>query len=823
MRRALLLLMAIALGVAGCEDGPEQVFEENGVDPDQQNGEGERSPYVTPGTKPIELPECDATQLGEARFCCEQEHEAVVQDMVKKPIIPGESLGGVPIWSADGPPTHADSLVGRPEAGRFCDPTVYSNALTWGPTNEIIAFINTETRIIESIYATDQYLGTLEGTYETRDESGNPTEGSMVAELRQRLVLNGQELDEFASSTDQASKPNSWLNHDNVNEIHRFIRTNYFGDSADDFAADYNCIDDGACNIIYTSQSAGPQDTLVYLTDSGFILYFGPEGHLNLIIVEPVVVNPFTNPQVDLGDGGEDDTIGTLAPTITTDACTLNLAERPTWGWIKSNCIGDQAEEVLKRFTFDVSSQRDAVSVDFNGLSLSFLHVAENDILEDGQKPDDDDILYYSTVTRQISAPVQEFRQLTLANIWKEKLEERIRNSIRLPEKGEEPEPEPEAEGAGGAGGAGGDEPVNEEPTPEPARAHPFLEWELTVPADLSDDPQPMDRILVDGVVWQEQVARELMSLYQTLTPEEQAAVDPKVLEPTWQVEAFVSGVLEQFTHNRTRQNHAYVFFENTDDKNWVIGTLRVMQDGVPYRITAQYSMSYGAVTAMNVGVGGSRIDEIYDAWNAEARPDPADARRTKTPFYSIDLAQLAPNQNPLALGGEGIEFVDFDRHLSIITVKVALPGGDPVEIKVPGSHPDDRGGFSRQLRGARFEFIPAYGVQLNGKETSMLYYVEKVIKESPRREVYEIARVSMGGYKGSLELCPGLEITFGDYLVEEIESWRASAGLQAYRDCEIVFNWSENGNVLDSVVSLANRISFTAYNGRSGAVALWR
>ena len=47
--------------------------------------------------------------------------------------------------------------------------------------------------------------------------------------------------------------------------------------------------------------------------------------------------------------------------------------------------------------------------------------------------------------------------------------------------------------------------------------------------------------------------------------------------------------------------------------------------------------------------------------------------------------------------------------------------------------------------------------------------------------------------------------------------------GDDAYEDCEIVFNYSENGNVLDSVASLNNKISFVTVAGRATTAAIWR
>ena len=72
-------------------------------------------------------------------------------------------------------PQHADDLIGRPEDGKFCDPTVYSNALTWGPLDEVIAFIRA------GLHATDVSI-----------RIGDPAAGDRL--LRQLLQQFGVDL-----------------------------------------------------------------------------------------------------------------------------------------------------------------------------------------------------------------------------------------------------------------------------------------------------------------------------------------------------------------------------------------------------------------------------------------------------------------------------------------------------------------------------------------------------------------------------------------------------------------------------------------------------
>jgi hypothetical protein len=85
------------------------------------------------------------------------------------------------------------------------------------------------------------------------------------------------------------------------------------------------------------------------------------------------------------------------------------------------------------------------------------------------------------------------------------------------------------------------------------------------------------------------------------------------------------------------------------------------------------------------------------------------------------------------------------------------------------------------------------------------------------------IGKISEGGFKHPIELCPGLSISFGDDLRGKVEEFVATKGAAAWQACDIVFNYSANGNVLDEVASLTNQVSFYASNGRAYQANIWR
>jgi hypothetical protein len=838
MQRKLVASALLSAGLfMGCEDGPEQIYSPPSGDPVAQNAGTANNPWTTDGEQGFGSSAGTNDNAGRARFCSERENEILVQDMVRAPIIPDTSVGGIPLRTPEGTPQHADDLVGRPEDGKFCDPTVYSNALTWGPVNEIIAFINTETRLLESIVAYTDYLGTMDTMLPDVDDEGNAIEVPVFFKVGERVKIGEQELDQYTSRSEQGNRPNAWLNYDNINKMYRAVRSTFFSQSVD---PSYDCLATKICNTFYASEQAQEerQTTQLYMIDSGLIVNFSAEGYLQYMIIEPVRVAEFEAAVAFEFDDADGDV---LSPTFISESvpgCSIDMSQTMTWGDFKNACIKD--EGTLDRVGYDVFTQRDAVSVVFNGVDLAFQRkVSETGVLTDGARPDDDDELVSMTFTRTLNAPVKEFVPQDLAWDYRARLLERIRGAVTLPVKdnegpdapgggempGEEGMGGEPGEGMGGApgmgeegmGGAPGEEPV--EPEEPEVPSHPLLSFTFDVPMSLSIEPAPIEQLYWDGPSgqenWNNTVIAQIKAAYNALSPEDRAMVDPKVIEPTWIIEPFVDVVIDHFTYGKVDGPTVYKAFRNTDDRKWVIGYAHFIEDGVPYRLTVQYSLNYGAVTAITIGRGYSELDTLFNTWNEELR-EPLGFQMPKYPYYSADLGRMNPEVNNFALGGNGIEVGEWDRKLNTMKVRLRQPGQVEswTELTVPGDPIEDRNGYLRQIRGERYEWVPANVVRLFGREAGFIAYVEADGL---------IGRIGTGGFKRPMSLCPGLEISYGDDVREMVQAFVDEQGVDAYRECEIVFNYSENGNVLDAVASLTNRVSFVTVNGRAVQVDIWR
>lgn len=764
--RHLTLLVAPALFL-GCEEGPEQLFRPNDGNPPAQNGYVPASPWVQPGQTSFEDRGGGSDSAGRAQFCDQVELDRLIEKMVLEPIVPDVSVAGIPLRAPDGKPLHADSLLGRPEDGKFCDPTgIYLDAFTWGPTQEVIVFFNQETRLVEAIIAYTQYLGTLSGAY--TDAGGNSV--PMVIRPRERVSIGGRELDQYTSRRDQADKPNAWLNHANVTAIYAMIRETFF--EGDPLPAGYDCVEEKDCDLIYTAGSdAAPQDTVIVMRDVGVQLVFSPEGHVSYVWVEPVRGAPFERAgEISFGSNPAEMSFGFQSTEIGT--CNVSLDERLTFAQFKQRCIEADDTRSLSRVSYNVETARDAVQAGFTGMDLGFLReTSTSSVFRDGEAPRDSDVLYSVLFTRSLQAPVAEFRPQTLGNAYKPKLEQRLKDAII-------------------------------QSGPIAPEDHPFWSFDLGVPFILNA-PQRIGELTAGGRSWLPDVITQVTEMYHALPLEQQQMLAPQVTDPLFIIEPFVDAVIDVFSHGESEGPTALKRFRTTDDRRWSIADLSFVRNGVPYRIQVQYSLNYHAVTAVNVERGYSEVDEVFVAAK--------EALATEGEFYTVEDARVSGNA--YGLNGAGITVHGFDRRLGTLQVTLQNGAGE-LDLVVPGLPVEDRNGYLRQIRGERFEFVPANEVQLYGKETLQTFYVEGD---------GAIGRIDVHSFKGGVPLCAGLTIRYGDDVPALLDAWSRRVAPDAYRDCEVVFNYSPNGNILNSVASLSNRVSITVVDKRAVTASIWR
>lgn len=793
------LLPCLAL-LAGCEDGPEQQSFPLRVAPGSDPAAGPSDVYVAGETKGFDDAVGDDA-VGSAKFCAETEESELAREMVVKPIVPDVSAGGLPLWSESGGPLYADDVLGLRSDGKFCNPTrTYANAFAWGPTNDILLIFDPETRLVEGVQLSQQYLGSLSGTF---SEGGVSVE--VVAKPRERLSIGGNELAVYASRAQAASEPGSWLNPENVTRLYRMVRETFF--LAQPQPAGFDCVAAQICDVVYTGANEDtPQVTAIALRDSGITLQFTPEGYMNIVAIFPVRSAPFENGGLlSFGTAGGTQMAFGFQSQFRPD-CVLDLDSALSWGTFQSRCIASGDERALERVSYNVDTARDAVAVEFNGVSLMFLHDPSQPLLRDGERPQDSDPLYSVGFSRLMPAPVAEFRPLTLANLFKARLEARLRGSLL----GVAPVPSAPAPTAPGAVPEPAPGAVPEPapgPVPDPVPApldpalanHPLATFTVAVPA-LPDTPQRLAELVTpEGVPWIPTVVAQVGSLYAGLTAEQKAVVDPRVQDPVYLIEPFVDSVLFALSHGESDAPGAFKAFRNTEDERLATAVASFRRAGVPYRLGAVYNLNFGAITTVQVSRGESPIDRVIDL------------ARGGGPGPYFEAAQMLGG-TALSLGSDALVVDGVDRQLQTLTV--SLSGlAEPAQLQVSGLPRADANGYLRQIRGERYEFVPSDQVNLFGKETVLVVWV---------REDGTIGRLENRGFKGSLELCAGLPIAYGDDLQQKLRVWESSVAPEQYRVCELTFNYSANGNVLGQIASIGNRVAFSLQDGRAITAAVW-
>jgi hypothetical protein len=771
----LAALALLQLVVSACESA-DTIQKQNAI------VETPKSPsYTLPGQRGFDqMTEGDST--GRARFCDEAEATQQVAKMIEEPIIPDVSIGGVPLWGEDGEPMIADDLLGTVTDGKLCDPGAKAaNAFAYGPLNEIIIFFDSETRLVEAIQVNTAYRGVLTGKVEHDDVTDE-----VFIRMRDKVRIGGSgdqggyELTEYASSARQATRTNSWLNHHNVTLMYGMIRQTFF--DGRELPPDYDCVAERRCDVIYaSSDEESPQQTHVAFQDSGIEIVFSPEGQVLYVIGSPVRKATFElSGVVSLGDGA------TLAPILQSgsfDGCLVELGKNTTWADFRSSCIPDDGGRELARANYDVHGQRDAVSVEFDGVTLGFLRkTSEEPIFEDGESPSDNDKLYSLTYTRTFPAASVQFVAADLAVQYVARVQQSLAASL----------------------------------SPDAPPDHPFAALAIPVPPDLSTRPQRIGELEFIGesgepesyVAW---VVQAVQDTYASLPPEQQAMLDPAAVTELALIHPFVGAVMSAFSFGQSDAPEAFTVFRSTDNYRWSVGTSHFLHGGAAYRLTVQYSLYFGAVTSVTIERGTSEVDELFAAVTA------ASVARgvTDAPYYDARLASTRLTWNPYRLGGDGIVVGEADRRDDMVKVELQnMASGGMLELQVPGVRIEDRAGFLRPLRGERSEFVPAHQVTLAGKETVQLFHV---------MEDGTIGRVQQNVFKAPMTLCPGLRIGYGDDVRAWVDAWHAAVGDSAYQNCELVFHTSSDGHVLAGVSSIANRIQFETVADQAVNVAVWR
>lgn len=160
MRRYLCWVAALGLFglVAGCEEGPEQIYKPlpDNFDPKKYNGI-DASEHVAKGDQPFAW-ETSGLQEDTSKICEADELAKRWAKMVKEPIVPTRGIGGLDLR---GKPEWAGLTVDDAQQ-TLCQAYVYSDGMVyWGDNAELIAFYDSKNRLIDRLVTLTGYEGTI--------------------------------------------------------------------------------------------------------------------------------------------------------------------------------------------------------------------------------------------------------------------------------------------------------------------------------------------------------------------------------------------------------------------------------------------------------------------------------------------------------------------------------------------------------------------------------------------------------------------------------------------------------------------------------------
>jgi len=160
MRRHPSLVLALSLVglIAGCEEGPEQIYKPlpDNFDPRRYNGIAVDE-HVASGKQPFAW-ETSGVQEDTSKICEADELAKRWAKMVKEPMKPTRGAGGLDLR---GTPEWAGLTVDDAQQ-TLCQAYVYDDGMVyWGDNAELIAFYDTKNRLINRLVTLTGYEGTI--------------------------------------------------------------------------------------------------------------------------------------------------------------------------------------------------------------------------------------------------------------------------------------------------------------------------------------------------------------------------------------------------------------------------------------------------------------------------------------------------------------------------------------------------------------------------------------------------------------------------------------------------------------------------------------
>lgn len=817
MRRTLLGGLVCLLLLPGC-DQPDEVYKKlpKDYDPNEANGMNSAAHEVA-GEKSWDYDndgDTDDQGFESVEICVDEKVDEKIRWMAKQPIIPMVGAGGLDMTGGE---TWAGLTIDQAQSKEMlCQGTYVGDGYAyWGPQAELVAFFDTETRLIDAMMIRPGYEGDL-------------IAGDFVLNLNEKPIMKGT-----VPLNAQDGKERDPRNPDNMRALDRALISTFRPGLSN--PEDIDCVESGSCYVM----NFGTVQVLVFMS-VGMYISIEPF-QFKVAQFEMSLKRPF---KIGLGelqaDGADLTVLGNQAAGIP----SCRVQKGTTWKHVKDNCLaGDPMAmaQVQAAFFYEyIYVNMGGVTFFFNRPSLK-----SDEILPLQPELKDDDVVagisvnaaYEGNFVIPFSPIIDRFKEL---------LADAIRAEAWLPEDAptgveslippNDPllpaniaEYYPDRLRPGGVYAV-----FCEKTTAEPAPADAGND------ADTDDDPSPVSEEITYSCE-PSSTGGYNNPMISTLMQKVQDAVGPamtdKLGNSAFYVRQFLLAMGEYFNNDTPLDEDQYILMPRATRPDFIDATYHIESGGDRYTVALLYGGNEDRIHYLSVNNGLSRTEEVLIADAELPASIGEEAPGSFTFEHLINSPRLGLDEAASKIFAGRIDKVYVDTvKEDIRRAMLRFPmgvTGEEMTVLAPYRPASTVTGYYVPYQGPQDIFVQADAFSLGGAAFNATFYLVDAEDEegNMHKNVAAIGsssfmgRVPFGG--GIPEVYQGIcgpsmtTVGLGDF-VDEILSNLYSHWCYPYFGSDLTVRYSENREFVTQLVDNTLGISLEVSDNQVTSVFAW-
>ncbi|MBN1945780.1 MAG: hypothetical protein JW797_08885 [Bradymonadales bacterium] len=764
MRRLLPGLLLGLLLVWGC-DQPDEIYQDlpDNYDRVVANGFTHTNTHYFTGSKDFTDPTASVAPVGPSiEVCSDNEVSQRWAWMVNQPIVPMKGAGGLDMTGGEDWSGLTVDEAQSPD--NLCQPAYMGDGVVaWGDYYELVAFFDTETRLIDGMLVWPGYLGTIEA-------------GDFVFEMNEPIVRNGIPLTRNDGSNRDPKTDNL------MREMDRAL-ISAFRPGID--AEEVDCVETGSCYIL----TFGTQPVLVFMSVEIYVSLEPTQQRIDQI--DMGLKRPF---RIAMGDAEVVGVTPTIYGTTAAGIPDCEVTYGTDWADIQANCL---AGDPMAMASIVAVYGYEQMYVQMGGVTLYLERpgLAVDEILPLEPVPQAGDTVAILSVNAAYEGDFA-MPYSDILRIFKDNLDQAIRDEVPT---------------------LGPDDPTGVERlrTPDdpnlppevaaryPDRLRPGGIFGAFCQDDGPDDDSYYDSCLLDAN------GRATMPLTRTLiglvATTLQSQVTTRLTDSVFYTQQFLRAMGEYFNDAPLVDDQVNYTPSGVSDRLYAIITL--FPDEGSFTFNAMYGGNEDRLHFFNFQEGATRMEEVL-LLDAELRT-PTDP--TPTGVFTLQHLMGSPR---LGLGATGtVSIVALHPEMRRALFDIQMSSSESVEVLAPYLEASTISGYFIPIEGPRSQFQPADYFRLYGNTFDAGFFM---LPDDDDPEQMEI--VAIGGYSffGDVYFC-GFPVRIGDYadkLLEQIQD--------VGYPCELIVRRSENREFITSLSDLDSQIQLYVANNMIEQVFVW-